>query len=231
MKSSVFVILLCVVVLAGVGLSCSRAGTITTATSSQTSTVQAETRLDPMAVAVAQPAKDDEQPIIQATVQAEVSPIVPPAITSAQPATNSEAATIQATTEKDISAFRLTVDGLVNLSLSLTYESILQYPAITQKVWLVCPGVFQTDREWTGVPVATLLQEAGVKTEANKVVFTSSDGYHSELPIGEAQQEGVFVAYQVDGGTLSADDGYPIRLVTQREGSYWVRQLVHIEVE
>jgi DMSO/TMAO reductase YedYZ molybdopterin-dependent catalytic subunit len=202
MKTSVIVLFLCLAILAEAGLSCSRAETISTTTPAQVFTIQKESMPD-------------------STV-----------VISTQPATIDEVSTVQATPEKDISAFRLRVDGLVNLPLSLTYESILQYPAVTQKVELVCPGVFETNRDWTGVQLATLLQDAEVKTEASKVVFTASDGYHMALPIVEAQQEGVFVAYQVNGGTLSVDDGYPVRLVaSQREGAYWVRQLVHIEVE
>lgn len=63
------------------------------------------------------------------------------------------------------------------------------------------------------------------------MVFSSSDGYKAELTLDDAQNDGTFVAYKVDGKILELGDGYPIRLVTVKEGSYWVRQLAHIEVE
>jgi len=135
-------------------------------------------------------------------------------------------------TESTISDYILTVDGLVETPLELTYESLLNYPMVTKKVWLVCPGIFEEEREWTGVPVSTLLAEAGLKPQASKVIFHASlDEYTIELPLIVAQQDGVFVAYKVDNEELSFDDGYPIRLVVEpREGFYWVKWLDHIEV-
>lgn len=145
---------------------------------------------------------------------------------------NKESTLGQDMTEPNISDYILTVDGLVDNPLKLTYESLLQYPIVTKKVRLVCPGIFEEDREWTGVPVSTLLAEAGLKPQASKVIFYASlDNYMIDLPLILAQQDGVFVAYKVDNEVLSHDDGYPIRLVVeQREGSYWVKWLDHIEV-
>lgn len=156
--------------------------------------------------------------------------LVIPKTTVVQPATTNEQVAKQVP-ENDIVAYRLTIDGLVDSPLSLTYAAILQYPAITKQVWLICPGVFETNQYWTGVPLSLLLAKAGVKTGASRVVFSSSDGYKAELTLDDAQNDGTFVAYKVDGKILELGDGYPIRLVTVKEGSYWVRQLAHIEVE
>lgn len=113
----------------------------------------------------------------------------------------------------DIAQYQLAVDGLVNNPLVLTYEALTKYPSVTQEAELVCPGVFEYSANWTGVPVTTLLAEAGIEPQASQVVFHSWDGYKSVLPLKEVQQEGVFIAYLINGQALKRDDGYPLRLV------------------
>jgi DMSO/TMAO reductase YedYZ molybdopterin-dependent catalytic subunit len=130
-----------------------------------------------------------------------------------------------------ISDYRLAVDGLVDRPLALTYEAILQYPSVTDNPWLICPGVFETQSEWTGVPVALILKEAGLKAEAVSIGFYASDGYSQILSIQEAQKESVFLAYKCDGQVLSQDDGYPLRVVAGEQlGLVWVKRLARIEV-
>ncbi len=53
----------------------------------------------------------------------------------------------------DISEYRLVVDGLVDHPLSLSYEDLLKYPAVTETVLLICPDFFVDNAEWTGVPL------------------------------------------------------------------------------
>jgi DMSO/TMAO reductase YedYZ molybdopterin-dependent catalytic subunit len=139
--------------------------------------------------------------------------------------------TIQWVTKENIGGYRLTIDGLVNTPLNLTYESLLQYPTVTERVLLVCPDVFEDTREWTGVPMTVLLEEAGLKPEASLIRFYALDGYEQELSLIQIQNNSVFLAYKVEGQTLSQDDGYPLRVVANSmTGSYWVRWVDHIEV-
>jgi DMSO/TMAO reductase YedYZ molybdopterin-dependent catalytic subunit len=133
--------------------------------------------------------------------------------------------------EIDIAEYQLTVDGLVERPLALSYDEILAYPTVTKVVLLICPGVFEDNAEWTGVPVATLLAEAGVKPEATEVTFHDFGNYAKTLPLEVAQQEGVFLAYLVNGEVLPLEHGYPLRLVAEgRYGSDWVKWVKHIEV-
>ena len=131
-----------------------------------------------------------------------------------------------------ISDYRLVVDGLVDNPLSLTYDAILQYPVVSDNPWLVCPGVFETQNEWTGVPLALILKEAGIKPEATRIIFSASDGYSQELAAQEAQKEGVFLAYLSEGQVLTPNAGYPLRVVARDQiGSVWVKRLTRIEVK
>jgi DMSO/TMAO reductase YedYZ molybdopterin-dependent catalytic subunit len=142
------------------------------------------------------------------------------------------AAPVTGTPVPPISDYRLVVDGFVDSPLSLTYDAILQYPSVSDNPWLICPGVFETQNQWTGVPVALILNAAGLKPEAYSIVFSSSDGYSQTLSLQEAQNEGVFLAYKCDGQVLSQNDGYPLRLVAKDQAGYiWVKWLTHIEVK
>jgi DMSO/TMAO reductase YedYZ molybdopterin-dependent catalytic subunit len=146
--------------------------------------------------------------------------------------------------ELDMEAYRLEIAGLVENPLSLTYEDVLAYPTVTEVVLLICPGVFQDNAEWTGVPVWALLKEAGIKPEATEVVFRamtspSSTSYSVEitpysvnLPLQEIiGNDSIFLAHTVNGETLPLEHGYPLRLVAKdRFGSDWVKWVERIDV-
>ena len=133
--------------------------------------------------------------------------------------------------EVDISEYRLTVDGLVTNPLSLTYEELLAYPSVSEVVLLICPWVFADNAGWTGVPVATILAAAGINPEASEVHLYALDGYSVSLPLETAQKEGVFLAYSVNGQTLPAIHGYPLRLVVKGQYGYnWIKWVERIEV-
>ena len=131
----------------------------------------------------------------------------------------------------DISNYRLAVDGLVDTPLTLTYEALMTCPAVTDVVLLICPGVFADNAEWTGVPVATLLAEAGLKPGAGRVTFYALDGYRQTLSLEEVQRQGVFLAHTVDGQILPRDHGYPLRLVLKgKDGGSWLKWVTRVEV-
>jgi DMSO/TMAO reductase YedYZ molybdopterin-dependent catalytic subunit len=131
----------------------------------------------------------------------------------------------------DMTKYQLTVDGLVDTPLTLTYADILKYPSISAVLLLICPGVFADNAEWTGVPVKTLLEQAGIKPEAYSVAFHALDSYLFQFNLEDVLKDGVFLAYQVNGQTLPLEHGYPLRLVVKgRLGSEWVKWLNQIEV-
>jgi len=133
--------------------------------------------------------------------------------------------------EVAIDEYRLVIDGLVERPLSLTYQELLSRPKISEVVLLICPGVFWDNAQWTGTPLALLLEEAGLQEGAKGVKFHSLDGYQSSLSLEEALAEGVFLAYQVNGETLPLEHGFPLRLVARHQfGGRWVKWLERIEV-
>jgi DMSO/TMAO reductase YedYZ molybdopterin-dependent catalytic subunit len=147
-----------------------------------------------------------------------------PSVVNAAPSTT--------TAPFDINSYRLTINGLVNNSLSLSYAQIESYPTVTESVELVCPGIEDETDEWTGVPLVTLLNVAGLSPGASEFVFTGADGYNIQLPLEAVQQSGVFLAYQINGLATQEARGYPLRLVVSGgPGLDWVEWLTSIEVK
>jgi DMSO/TMAO reductase YedYZ molybdopterin-dependent catalytic subunit len=81
--------------------------------------------------------------------------------------------------------------------------------------------------EWTGVRLRHLLEQAGLADDATEIVFEGADrGKPKEAPCppepilyarsllrAKALSDEVLVAYQMNGQDLSADHGYPVRLI------------------
>ncbi|MDP9317611.1 MAG: sulfite oxidase, partial [Actinomycetota bacterium] len=139
----------------------------------------------------------------------------------------------------DPDAFRLTVGGEVDTSMSLDLDALRARPRVSAVVTLECAGngrarllprpvsqpwlveAVGTSR-WTGTPLAPLLRESGIQSDAVDVVFTGADhgiergveqDYQRSLPMAEAMREDVLLAYEMNGAPLPPQHGYPLRLV------------------
>ena len=91
-------------------------------------------------------------------------------------------------------------------------------------------GWVAPDQRWEGVPLATLLDDAGPLPEAQYVGFTSG-GYTVALTVDEAREAGLLVALRHNGAPLTAEHGGPCRLVVAgRAGRWSVKWLERIEL-
>ena len=139
----------------------------------------------------------------------------------------------------DARRWRLTVGGQTRRRLQLTLDELQQRPTVTWPVTLECAGNGRArlspralsqpwlveavgTAEWTGTPLAPLLEEAGPLDGAGEVVFTGLDRgvqggveqqYERSLPLWEALREEVLLAYAINGQPLPPQHGYPVRLV------------------
>jgi len=76
--------------------------------------------------------------------------------------------------------------------------------------------------EWTGTPLAPLLDEAGLEDDALEVVFTGLDRgieggseqfFERSLPLEEAMRDEMLLAYAINGQPLPPQHGFPLRLI------------------
>jgi DMSO/TMAO reductase YedYZ molybdopterin-dependent catalytic subunit len=118
----------------------------------------------------------------------------------------------------DANSWRLVVKGLVNKPLSITYDQLKERPSVTQIATLECvsnkiANDFIGTAIWNGIKLKGLLEESGVKPNAQYIVFRCSDGYDVGIPLERGLQEGSILAYGMNGEELNAKHGYPVRAI------------------
>ncbi|HEY7593651.1 MAG TPA: sulfite oxidase [Actinophytocola sp.] len=139
----------------------------------------------------------------------------------------------------DPASWRLEIGGHVATPLSLDLAALRSGPAVTHRVTLECAGNGRAKllprpvsqpwldeavgtAEWTGVSLASLLEEAGVLDGAVDVAFTGHDhgtergveqDYCRALSLSDAVSGDVLVAYEMNGAPLPPQHGAPVRLI------------------
>ena len=150
--------------------------------------------------------------------------------------------------------YRLMINGLVDEPLVFTYADLERFPRENHVYFCECAA--NTGMEWagaqlngaqfthgmihnmeyTGVPLRTLLNEAGLDAAgdlSDKWVYVegadaSSNG--RSIPMEKALDD-VLVAFKANGEALRMEHGYPVRLVVPGwEGNMWVKWLRRVEV-
>jgi DMSO/TMAO reductase YedYZ molybdopterin-dependent catalytic subunit len=119
----------------------------------------------------------------------------------------------------DITTWRLSVTGLVENEYSIDFTELLDMPMVERYVTLSCVsnevgGDLVGNARWLGVPLATVLDRAGVRPEAEQLVAVSVDNFTVGFPV-EAAYDGrqALVAVGMNGEPLPFEHGFPARLV------------------
>ncbi len=117
-------------------------------------------------------------------------------------------------------AVPLAIGGLVDTPVTLTLDDFRTLEPVDIKA----TDKGGSEQTYTGVPIATLLETAGVKSGATKLVFTGGDGYSAEVSLADLAAD--------TNAIISADENGAFRniLPTQRPG-VWVKGLIKLEVQ
>ena len=136
----------------------------------------------------------------------------------------------------DPAAFRLKVSGLVDQPISLSLDDLKRMHSTELVAGFECSGNrrplqgLSGNGRWTGVPLRTVLDKAGVKREAREFVFFGADHgeeevefrtnkYKVEQQFGrslsreKALSPEPFLAYALNGEPLTKHQGAPLRLL------------------
>jgi DMSO/TMAO reductase YedYZ molybdopterin-dependent catalytic subunit len=130
----------------------------------------------------------------------------------------------------------LSLKGLVERPVTLTYEQFVEKSAVSSVVTLECVGntiggEFISTAEWSGVPLRSLLEEAGISTQAHDVVFRAADGFTDSIKVDRALLGDVIIAHKMNGVPLPEGHGFPARaIVPGHYGMKSVQWLTEIEV-
>ena len=83
------------------------------------------------------------------------------------------------------------------------------------------------DNRWSGVAVPEILKLVQPRPEARYVLVHAEQGYTANVPLADLDRDGVLIATHHDGEPLSADHGYPARLIVPHlygwKSVKWVR--------
>jgi len=143
---------------------------------------------------------------------------------------------------------RLLIHGLVGKPLMFSMSDLVRFPSVSRTLFIECSGNsghewkgpsgktvqethgLMSTSEWTGVPLATVLAEAGMKPEATWVLAEGSDAaaLTRSLPLADVLKDAL-LCYAQNGEMLRPEQGYPLRLVIPGwEGNTcikWIRRL------
>jgi DMSO/TMAO reductase YedYZ molybdopterin-dependent catalytic subunit len=132
----------------------------------------------------------------------------------------------------DIASYKLTVDGLVDHPLTLTYADLEAYPQISRLTDLNCVEGWNFTAKWTGPKLTAILNDAGVKPEAKILVFDTADvsGFTS-LDLSYINEKDIIIALKLNDVTLPPDRGFPFQVVAESKYGYkWAKWVTRIEV-
>ena len=141
----------------------------------------------------------------------------------------------------DPKTYRLSVGGLVDRPLGLSIADLRNLKSDASTVTLECAGngraLFDpaivgekwnlgavSTAEWTGVPLAEVLDRAGIRPTAREVIFRGADGgtvdgvpepirFERSLTVDQARNGSILLAYGMNGEALPTQHGYPVRLI------------------
>ena len=133
----------------------------------------------------------------------------------------------------DQATYTLTIDGLVDHPLTLTYADLQAYPQISQLQTLRCVEGWSFPAEWTGPSLSAIFAAAGVQPSATIAIFHTSDvpaGYTS-LDLSYIDSNNIIIALKDNNITLTADRGWPFQVVAEGKYGYkWAKWVTRIEL-
>ncbi len=154
--------------------------------------------------------------------------------------------------EIDPAKHKFAIHGLVKRRLVFSVENLLRYPMVTRTCFIECAGnsLFNSlaepqqrsageihgligNAEWTGVPLALLLEEAGVDVEAKWLHVEGADAakMSRSVPLKQALAGDAIIALYQNGERLRPEQGYPMRLVLPGwQGNMCVKWLRRIKL-
>lgn len=152
----------------------------------------------------------------------------------------------------DAANHKLLIHGMVQKPLAFNLDTLMRYPMVTVTRFVECAGNsggvagaqanpaltvgdihgLLSCSEWTGVPVATLLDEAGVQKGGNWVLAEGADAasLSRSIPMDKIMDDAIVALYQ-NGEPVRPEQGFPMRLLVPGfQGNLNIKWLRRIKV-
>jgi DMSO/TMAO reductase YedYZ molybdopterin-dependent catalytic subunit len=114
----------------------------------------------------------------------------------------------------------LRIHGMVDNAITLGYADITSRPLVERTITMTCVsnplgGPYISTAKFIGVDLRDLLDQAGVRPDAEQLYSTSVDGYTAGTPVRDAldPERGAMLAIGMNGRPLPIEHGFPARMV------------------
>ncbi|MDT7741277.1 MAG: hypothetical protein QOE59_355 [Actinomycetota bacterium] len=115
--------------------------------------------------------------------------------------------------------YSLRIHGLVDREIVLSYDQLRRRALVEAPITMCCVsndvgGDLISNAVFVGVPLRTLLAEAGVRAGANQIASTSADGFTTGTPVAACTDgRNAMLALGMNGQPLPIEHGFPVRMV------------------
>jgi len=117
--------------------------------------------------------------------------------------------------------WRLAVDGMVARRASFSLPELKSFPCRNQITLLACEEGWSYIAEWSGVPLAHILNLVGALPQARYVVYRSiQPDWWESIDMADALHPQTLVTIGMNGGELPIPFGGPLRLRVPRQLGY-----------
>lgn len=126
--------------------------------------------------------------------------------------------------------FRLDVDGAVENRLSLRLDEFMALPQADYVSDMHCVTQWSRyDNRWKGVPAQALLEIVKPRPDVKHVIFTSFDGYTTNIQLDQFDQPDVFLVHEWEGHPITREHGGPVRMMVPKlylwKSAKWLRKI------
>jgi DMSO/TMAO reductase YedYZ molybdopterin-dependent catalytic subunit len=129
--------------------------------------------------------------------------------------------------------WRLEVDGLVECPITWRWADLLAQPQVEMTSDIHCVTQWSRyDNRWLGVALKHLLAQVRPKPEARFVIQTAFDGYTTNVPLADLDDDDVILAHRWLGEPISREHGGPVRLVLPKlyfwKSAKWLQRFTFV---
>ena len=126
--------------------------------------------------------------------------------------------------------FRLDIDGAVAERLSLSLADFMALPHADSVSDMHCVTQWSRyDNTWQGVPARAIVERVRPEAAVKHVIFTSHDGYTTNVHLDQFDQPDVFLVDRWEGQPISRQHGGPVRVLIPRlylwKSPKWIRRI------
>jgi DMSO/TMAO reductase YedYZ molybdopterin-dependent catalytic subunit len=123
--------------------------------------------------------------------------------------------------------WRLSIEGSVARPGRYSLADLKRFPSRTQITKHTCEEGWSAIAEWTGVPLRTVLEAAGIRPSARFVNYFTFDDSADSIDMLDALHPQTILAYGMNGADLPIAHGAPLRLRVERQLGYKSLKFLH----